>query len=161
MHYEAQQVAEFLDRQMPQLEGMLQALQQEHQALAQNDLPAFESALQKKQAHARALEKLEDFLAPLAQIIGGEVSKTALNKFISGLNEAKLREALQARWDQFSKTLHACHEQNRLNHRIVEASRVQLQQALDILRGSSQTPQLYGASGKQAESKHSQPLAVA
>jgi flagella synthesis protein FlgN len=157
----AQQVIDFLERQIPQLSGMLQALQEEHQALASNDLPAFEIALQKKQAHAHALEKLEDYLTPLSQIIGGDVSRSGLDKFINALSDAAVRDQVQTRWDQFSKMLGECHEQNQLNHRVIEASRIQLQQALDILRGESGAPQLYGASGKQAENKQRQSIAVA
>lgn len=138
-----------LETQQQDAVRMQQVMEQEFQALKSNDLTMFDQAMDAKNQQLRHLEQQEQQLMPmLEQIIGAPGNKIRLEAYIAQSGNTQLL----ASWQTLHDTLKACHEQNQVNQRILEASRVQIQQTLDLLRGINSTPDTYQDSGQKTRS---------
>jgi flagellar biosynthesis/type III secretory pathway chaperone len=150
-----------LEQHFAQLDQMHKILETEYQALKNNDLAAFESIQQNKQLQIKKLEDSEPQLLAFVGTLGDGNGKQRLEIIIGYVNDPAIQKPLYSLWKRFQTSLKACHELNRTNNRILEASRINLQQALDILHGNISVPGLYQASGKKAGDPHGQSLAIA
>lgn len=158
---EAQKIISLLQQQQAALQQMLGILQREYQALTANDLKAFDKAVEEKQLQARTLEELEHHFQPLIEMMGGTIDKESLDTIINGMELVSEKNQLQSIWEEFLATLNSCDEQNRVNNRVLESSRINIRQALDILRGEISNPALYSASGKENPDDQGNSLAIA
>jgi flagellar biosynthesis/type III secretory pathway chaperone len=138
---------------------MLAILQQEMTALASNDLAAYDRILEQKQQQANRLESFEQGLSVLEGAIGSPATLANFIQFVQHPANSPLRP----HWQKLQDTLRECQQQNLLNSRIAEASRINTQQALDILRGGtgSANPGVYESSGKTRFNTSGNSLAVA
>jgi len=157
---------DILDNHYTQLEEMLAILKKEEQALRERDIETFENAVEQKQQQLQKLEELEKHILPFAgEKVAGDAGQGSaaehMATFIDSMPESSIREKVRTQWTRFQALTRQCNEQNEINNRVLIASRVSLQQALDILRGESSTPNLYGASGRSSESGQRQTIGVA
>lgn len=156
-------VSHILQQHLVQTEKMQDILQQEYKALKSNDLELFETCLLQKQDQVNALQLIEPQLIELARELNGQLCKESIGHYIDQLDPGPEKSALKQLWQRFQKAIRQCNEQNLVNHRIMTASRSNLEQILNILRGNSALPNspVYGASGKQDNNPHGRPLAIA
>jgi len=152
-----------LEQQHIHLVKMLSVLQQEHQALSQNNLTRFEEVVQQKLQQIKSLEKIQPLLTSVEKIIGGVLSKSTFMSFIRRMPAGKERSEIISLWKKFQETLSACDLQNKTNNRILNASSMNVKQALNILRGNtgSPTPDVYNKTGQQFDRLQGQSIAVA
>lgn len=130
-----------LESQRRDAARMAEILKEELQAIKDHDLAAFENCMDVKARHMAHLEQQErDFQPMLQQIIGVPADKERVAAYIASSGNAALQQA----WDKLRETLKQCYEQNLLNQRIIEASRAEVQQALNVLRGEQAMPQTGG-----------------
>ncbi|VAW96782.1 hypothetical protein MNBD_GAMMA19-1301, partial [hydrothermal vent metagenome] len=66
-------------------------------------------------------------------------------------------------WNKFQETLQQCNLQNKINNRILNASAINLKQALSILRGNTDQPSsnIYNKTGQPQDKPQGQSIAVA
>jgi flagellar biosynthesis/type III secretory pathway chaperone len=152
-----QRVAALLDEHIVEARRMLDILQREQKALASSDLASFERALEQKQQQAGNIDSIERRLQALGNINGAPFTLKSFVRFVeqSGL------APLQSRWTNLQDVLRQCQRQNLVNHRIVEASRENIRQSLDILHGKTSSPETYVASGRTRIDAAGRFLAVA
>lgn len=158
---EAQKIIPLLQQQLVALQSMLEILQHEYHALQENDLEAFDKAVEEKELQVRSLKELEKYFQPLIEMMGGTINKEFIDNFINNMELGPEKDQFQSTWEEFLQALKSCDEQNRINNRIIESSRINIRQTLDILRGEASAPALYGASGKENPDDQGNPLAVA
>ncbi len=167
---EPEVLANILTEQFTQLNGMLAILKKEERALKERDIEAFEDAVQQKQLQVQRLEKLEKCIAPFSGNptgAGNSLGKSSdsaaakMDAYISSLPTSDIKNKITAQWKNFQALVRQCDQQNEINNRVMLASRVSLQQALDILRGESSTPNLYESSGKSKDAGQRQTIGVA
>jgi flagellar biosynthesis/type III secretory pathway chaperone len=154
-------VSSLLGRQRDALKRMLEILEQEYHALEINDLKQFDEAVGNKQLQTTALEGLDRELTQLFSAAADGHGRKTIESFIQGCADGPVKSRLQAVWDELLQTLQRCHEQNRINNRVVESSKIQIRQALDILRGDNAIPRLYSASGRENGHNPGNSLAIA
>ncbi len=152
-----------LEKQHIQLVKMLSILHREHQALVANNLPDFEDAVQQKHQQVKNLEEIQHLLTAVEKTIGGALSKSTFSAFIQRIPSGDKKSQLKEIWDKFQATLEHCDQQNKINNRILNASSINIKQALNILRGNVavDTPVVYGASGQQQDHMQGQSIAIA
>ncbi len=132
---------------------MLDALKQELSAMKSNDRAVFEAAMDAKTRHIAHLEQQEKVFQPLLQqIIGSPCGKEQLAAYINNSKNAALQDA----WQNLRTTLKQCYEQNLVNQRVLNASRAEVQQALNLLRGENQTSPIAGTYEESGKT-HSSP----
>ncbi len=152
-----------LEQQHIHLLKMLSILQQEHQALGNNNLTQFEDTVQRKNQQVKNLEKIQPMLKTIEKTIGGVLSKSTFSAFIQRMPDGKEKSDMNISWNKFQETLKQCNFQNKTNNRVLHASSINLKQALNILRGHTDQPtsSIYSKTGQQQDKPHGQSIAVA
>jgi flagellar biosynthesis/type III secretory pathway chaperone len=140
----SQQLVLLLKNEIKHANEMLRILQQENTALRKNDISAFEETLTAKHKQAELLDEFEqkfdrienipDTLKPLSNCVA----------FI----ERDKNHLLYKTWEELQDTLRQCQTQNIINNRIMEASKLLLQESLNILHGGNGSTSTYQSSGK-------------
>ena len=143
------------------LSEMLDILKKEYDVLKGSNYDALEAIINKKSAQATKLEDLEKQMKTMFSMTENNNLLERFDTFLKQVADPSDKKSLQIIWNQLLDTIDQCHEQNRINHRIVEASKTNIQQTLDILRGDSALPKLYGSSGKKDNDQKGHSLAVA
>lgn len=159
--YNVHELIDLLGRHLKQVKIMLDILQQENTALEKRDLSNFDAIVLRKQQQIRLLEEMEPDLTPIHALIGKPSEGNGMDSFISKIDNKSIKLQFQSLWNDLRETLTNCDNQNLINNRILQSSRINIQQAIDILRGENSIPNLYGSSGKQDMNKQGQSLAVA
>ncbi|HHI94379.1 MAG TPA: flagellar protein FlgN [Gammaproteobacteria bacterium] len=165
-HYFAtdiQNLKTVLDQQHIHLLEMLAILQQEHQALGNNNLDQFEIIVKQKNQQIKNLEQIQPLLSTVEKTVGGVLSKSTFSAFIQRMPDGKEKAEMELLWKKFQETLNQCNMQNKINNRILNASTTNLKQALNILRGNTDlsTSNIYSKTGQQQDKPHGQSIAVA
>ncbi len=152
-----------LDQQHIHLLKMLTILKQEHQALTSNNLTRFEETVQEKHHQVKTLEKIQPLLSTVEKTVGGVLSKSTFSAFIQRMPDDKEKSGLEILWNKFQETLQQCNLQNKINNRILNASAINLKQALSILRGNTDQPSsnIYNKTGQPQDKPQGQSIAVA
>jgi flagellar biosynthesis/type III secretory pathway chaperone len=158
---DSNEIAILLGKQRDAMKNMLEILEQEYQALKKNDINLFDTILEKKHLQTRELETLESQLTPLLSLMGGKIDRQQLENYIQNIDNEHAKHAAQTVWEELLGVLKRCNEQNKINHKIIESSRIHIRQALDILRGETGIPRLYSASGKEKTDAHGGSIAIA
>jgi flagellar biosynthesis/type III secretory pathway chaperone len=140
----SQQLLLLLKNEIKHAGEMLNILQQENTALRKNDIIAFEEVLEAKHKQAELLDEFErkidrignmpDALKPLSNCVA----------FI----ERNKNNILYKTWEELQDTLRQCQTQNIINNRIMESSKLLLQESLNILHGGNGATPTYKSSGK-------------
>lgn len=155
------QITSLLMQQENALKEMLETMRQEYQALENNDQAGFDRLVEQKASQVQSLEELEARFKPLITMMGGTLSRDFIESFIDAIDNVPDKQQLQSTWEKFLQVLNDCDEQNRINNRIVESSKSNIQQALNIIRGDDGIPKLYSASGRENTDNQGQSLAIA
>jgi flagellar biosynthesis/type III secretory pathway chaperone len=157
------EIYQILELHLAQTDKMHEILVQEYKALKSDNLEQFESVLLQKQNQVNELKLIEPQLIELAKAVNGELCKESIGRFIDQLPSGKEKSSLSQLWQRLQKALTDCNEQNLVNHRIMNASRTNLEQILNILRGNSPLPvsATYGATGAQANNPQARSIAIA
>jgi len=158
-----QNLKNVLDQQHTHLLEMLTILEQEHQALGNNNLTQFEETVQRKNKQVKKLEKIQPMLSTVEKTVGGILSKSTFSAFIQRMPNGEEKYDMEILWSKFQETLKQCNFQNKTNNRILNASSINLKQALNILRGNIDQPasNIYSKSGQQQNKLQGQSIAVA
>ena len=157
----AQEFIRIIGRQLAETLIMVKILEEEQSALQHSNLQVFETVIQKKHLQTRKLKELESEMASLRHILSRPVSKASIELFIHQTTDKSVKTQLESLWKQLKQALKLCQQQNTINNRIIEASRVSMQQAIDIIRGGNSSPNTYRASGKKDGYSQNHSLAVA
>ncbi len=152
-----------LDQQHVHLLKMLTILKQEHQALQNSNLTQFEDIVQQKHQQVKNLEKIQPLLSTVEKTVGGVLSKSTFSAFIQRMPNDEEKSGLETLWNKFQETLQQCNLQNKINNRILNASAINLKQALSILRGNTDQPSsnIYNKTGQPQDKPQGQSIAVA
>ncbi|NOX76237.1 MAG: flagellar protein FlgN [Gammaproteobacteria bacterium] len=154
---EPEALSKILAEQFTQLNGMLAILKKEERALKDRDIETFEDAVQQKQRQVQRLEKLEKYIVSFS----GNSAAAKMDAYVFDLPASDIKNKITVQWENFQSLVRQCDQQNKVNNKVMLASRVSLQQAMDILRGEASTPNLYEASGKSKDAGRQQTIGVA
>ncbi|MBM7059593.1 flagellar protein FlgN [Pseudomonas sp. UL073] len=140
------------------MQRLLELIDAEFQALSDRDLPRLEQLLGEKQP---LLAQLSQHGSERSQIM----LKLQLSPDRSGLEALAERSVhgadLLARSDELTALLEQCQNANLRNGRVVHTSQASVRSVLGILRGGSDTPNLYDSRGGAAKIASQRPLSQA
>lgn len=155
-----QEMIRLLGSHLTQVKVMLGILEREYIALSKKNLENFDAIVREKLQQIKLLEDIEPELTPFNAVVDAQAGGN-VEKFIAGISDRNHKASFQTLWKEFRQTLTRCNELNLTNQRILKISHHNLQLTLDILRGESTQPRLYGSSGKYHSGAAGQSLAVA
>ena len=123
-------------------------LSEEFNILLNKELNSLSDITNKKESHCEALEHQnqirEDFLNQLSL----NNDKSGIDTFLLTLpiaNQDKIRPV----WQQIQDTASECKKANEVNGHIIERSQKTTHWLLNLLRGKTLTPKLYGSDGNE------------
>ena len=142
-----QQLITLLNETLTHTQGLKRQLEAEATALAANDLANLESAVAAKNASVQELELLELQRQRLLETAGFSGNRYGTEACIEWCDE---NHDVARLWQKLLEEARTCQRQNRVNGMLVQFSRRNVQQLLDILRGQPQAGRLYDPSGDTA-----------
>ena len=151
-HPAEQQLSETLKREIGAITRLLQSLDREYAALADQHTATLELVVRDKQNEIRLLEQISQQREQLMQ---------RLNIHPDDGNSSQLfgdNGYLSSLWRQLVSLAEQCRHKNRINGSIVETVSRQSQQALQILQGMA--PEYAAATGLYDQSGHATRAAV-
>lgn len=153
-----QNLLHLLDQEVEQASFLLEALNEEHTALNERQSDRIEAAVKAKQERLANFERCEQQRKRWLQQAGVAEQAGEIRDFLR--KQESQPEELVALWDRLIATAGQCREQNRVNGALVEIHRRHVQRALDILRGTQETP-TYGPYGETRSGDDTHSLAKA
>lgn len=154
---------EVVEQLFAQLNGLVQqlgqlvsVLEQEQTALTQNDFAALETLAHDKEVLSAQIEQIEQRRSNLCRQIKINCDFAGIKNFLASVS-GKLLPRLETLWDQVNSLGSQCASQNQINGILVAHQHRHAQQVLAILRGVTDSDELYSASGSQqiSEFQHS------
>lgn len=145
-----------LRRQVDHGQRLLEHMQVEHSFLQGRDAEAIARSIEGRQPIVSGFETLERQRQQLTRALGESGYGEELERALQDRGSA-----LHGLWQQLHELAHACQKQNLVNGGIAELGRQKSQRYLEILRGNTQRPNLYGRAGQQDRGETTQHLAVA
>lgn len=137
---------------------LLELIDEEFQALTERDLPRLEQLLGKKQPLLAQLSSHGTERSRLLVSLQLTADRAGLETLAS---RSALGAELLARSDELNALLEQCQSANLRNGRIVHTSQASVRNVLGILRGGSDTPNLYDSRGGTAKIASQRPLSQA
>lgn len=135
-------------------------LDQEHAALANNDMEALEKASSEKDELLGALrERAREKIHALAQLGYRPDSGKAASEFL--MEQVGAASPLVERWQSAREKLSECQHRNAVNGRILSHLQRRLGRISSIIRGADQKQSLYGSAGESHSLTNSQVFASA
>ena len=151
---------QLLKKDEANLTRLAEALEQEHRALAGNDMQQLEQATSEKNELLDALrERAKQKIHLLAQLGYRPDSGQAVSDFLR--DQAGADSLLMQRWEAAQKQLNECQHRNAVNGRILGHLQRRISRISDIIRGADQQQALYGSTGESRSLTHSQVFASA
>ncbi|XOZ34307.1 flagella synthesis protein FlgN [Halomonadaceae bacterium KBTZ08] len=142
------------------LNRLAEVLEQEHQALAGNEMAQLEQATREKNELLDALrDRAKQKIRVLAQLGYRPDSGQAISDFLR--NQAGAQSTLMKRWEEAQQQLGECQHRNEVNGRILGHLQRRLSRISDIIRGADQQQSLYGSTGEARSLTHSHVFASA
>lgn len=135
---------------------LYQALEQECQALSDNDLNTLQSIAEKKRSLSQGLDALEDKRKALFRQTGFSPDNTGMQALFD-----KAPLDVNKAWTSLETLTRRCQRQNNINGMIVDNNLRRVQMTLAILQGQTFETQLYNSTGTTLTVRNSQPLAQA
>ncbi|MGM0451117.1 MAG: flagella synthesis protein FlgN [Pseudomonadota bacterium] len=138
---------QLLEKDETNLTRLAEVLEQEHAALANNDMASLEEATREKDELLGALrERARKKIHVLAQLgYRPDGGKTASEFMVEQVgSDSKLME----RWQSAQQQLSECQHRNAVNGRILGHLQRRLSRISDIIRGADQKQSLYGSAGE-------------
>lgn len=127
------------------LSQLLQALEAEYQALSANDVEKMQQTAEDKTTLTEQLERLELKRSILLKNAGLDQDKTGMTAYLQRQPDAD--NAMEKHWQEIEQITRKCEKQNKVNGIIIESKRRRANTALAILKGQSNTTELYTAEG--------------
>lgn len=151
-------VENLLTGQLEVVAVLRQILLDEFEILSQNSPEGLEDLLAKKQEALSKLATSDDALRAMLGEHGLADDAPGLEQLFSRLDSSG---RLQRHWDRLAALLRECETQNQTNGGLVELSQQQVELALNVLRGETQSAPTYGADGHARRASRSRSIAEA
>lgn len=145
------QFQQLMQREAEDVARLLQALEEENNAITARDAAAIDRAVLAKQD---VIPKLESHAAERARLLndaGFSADRDGMYAYLDSV-DAGLMEPLKQQWEALREQLQACQDKNRINGQALEASRQVTQQVISLLLGQQPGTTTYGRDGS---TKHS------
>ncbi len=123
---------------------LLQALQQEQQALIAADLPAIEAMLDGRNALLQSISMVAQQRYEALAAAGFAGSEAGMADWLAQQQDTQLHQA----WAAFQQQLQQAKELNRVNGLLINKHFQRNQERLDSLHGRHSSPQFYGKNGQ-------------
>lgn len=136
---------QFLDLDIQDLTRLTQVLLHETEALQQRNLPLLESSQAEKHHLLHRIEHRAQ--AKIAYL--SEASTPKAPPPFSLLVKVSSNPELKEKWRAVQSLLENSQRANAINGKIISHSQRRVEKMMDIVRGKSQQPALYGSEGKQ------------
>lgn len=147
-----------LSREIELARQLLNALEQEHDALEQHSASAIQAALELKTERLAQFERSETERRRALSSLDIADNRGAIDAYFA--DQAKEMPALAQLWTELLDLAEACRRQNQSNGALVDTQRRHVQRALDILRGEPDAT-TYGPDGDTDRRSGSHSLAKA
>lgn len=135
---------QLLKKDETNLARLAEVLEQEHAALADNDMEALEQATSEKDELLGELrERARKKIHLLAQLGYRPDSGKAASEFL--MEQAGADSTLMERWQSAQQQLSECQHRNAVNGRILGHLQRRLSRISDIIRGADPNQSLYGS----------------
>ena len=138
-----------------------QALVAEYDALKQRDHESFDEIVLKKQEYASKLDDNEKALFDVLASEGFGHSQEGLQAFMDSLTDKPDPHDIKTIWSELHPVLQECQKQNQVNGRILNLSLINVQQAVNLLKGQSGNSGMYNNSGKVDGQDDNHSIAIA
>lgn len=139
------------------LQQLLNALNNEHKALSENDHKSLHEISEEKILLMEHLEDLNKERRVILENAGLDITSTGIEDFFQNTTSAKAPH-MKALWAEVSKVTRQCDKQNNINGIIIEANKRHTENAISILQGKQQNTELYSKNGESIKSSHKQTL---
>ncbi len=136
---------QFLDDDIQDLTLLTQVLDEEKNALQSRDLTLLEQNQLQKQHYLQRMEQR----AQAKQSYLERASAPKTPPAFSLLIKVSSNEALKEKWQTVQSLLERCQSANIVNGKIISHSQRRVGKMMDIVRGRTNQPTLYGSEGKQ------------
>jgi flagella synthesis protein FlgN len=140
------------------IDRLQELLENERQALGENNVDAIKELLPIKLSLLSQLEKNATDRGQILTAAGFEPDYAGVINCIDSLEGSK---TLLARWSDLIEKLKECHATNEANGKIIHRSKQQVTSLLNLLCGQTESDKLYTHSGSSTAVNHQQPLAKA
>ena len=151
---------QLLKKDETNLARLAEVLEQEHAALADNDMATLEQATSEKNDLLDALrDRARKKIHLLAQLGYHPDSGQAASEFL--MEHLGADSTLMERWRSAQQQLSECQHRNAVNGRILGHLQRRLWRISDIIRGADQKQSLYGSAGESRSLTDSQVFASA
>jgi flagella synthesis protein FlgN len=148
----------FVEREIKLVSALLDVLRQEYAAMANNELPALETQVNKKQELVKNIQENEQNFARQMENTGISLDQQGINTALEGV-DPRVKQKVIAFWDELRDLAEECQRQNEINGRVLEINKINTQRLLNILRGQMpETQTTYGPSGKTNSKSESKSL---
>jgi len=142
-HPKHERLAILFDEQLRAAQSLLSALEQEAEALADQQSDSLQQLAETKDGIIGHLDRLGTEVSQILTESGLAGDRDGLDRFLSGDGSA-----LRPQWDQLRDTLTRCRELNELNGRLLRKGHSDLQQTLGLLQAGAGNDATYAASGQ-------------
>jgi len=139
------------------LEQLFHALENEYQALSDNNLPAIETVAQEKVLLMEQLEDLNKERRLLLEEAELNLSATGIDNFFNS-STINNNPSLKTLWGSISTLSTQCEKQNNINGIIIDNNKRHTENALSVLQGKQQTTELYSSKGQSIKMTKNQTL---
>ena len=143
-----QQFQEILQQEANEVSRLLEALKREHEILFSRDADAIGTVVAEKEEALGRLNHLARQRSSLLKQAGFSDDKAGFSAFLDSDGSGKLDEL----WQSLEEGLRACQQQNQVNGMMLESSRQQAEQMLQIILGHGQKTELYDQNGSSKAS---------
>ncbi|UZE97759.1 flagella synthesis protein FlgN [Alkalimarinus alittae] len=135
-----------LQEDIQDLTRLSEILNKERTALKERSNAAIQELAIDKSTCIKSIEHRAKAKALLFVDAGYQIKKGEFEKVIAEIPD----ESLQSLWRKVNVGLRFCQDQNTINGKVVSHSLKRVNKLMDIVRGQSNKPNLYGSSGKES-----------
>ncbi len=139
------------------LKQLLNALNLEHKALAENNFQSVEDIAKDKIVLMEHLEDLNKERLVLLDAAGFDSESKDIEAFLKH-NRSPRAPLIQSSWKEISNLSNQCEKQNNINGIVIENNRQHTENALSILQGKQQNTEFYSKKGAPIKSSKNQTL---
>ncbi len=150
--FNSEELQKHIDQDVSLCTQLLQLLQSEQDALKNREVEKVESLLEQKVPILEALELSAKQRQSWASVSQGEENNEALwTSLLSSLGNTSVK----TQWEKLKGLYVDVRAQNEVNGKLLSRHQGTLQRLLDIMRGKTASPSLYGASGYSSAASQS------
>lgn len=143
-----EQFRNVLRQEAEEVERLLEALNREHEVLLSRDTDAISAVVAEKEEALGRLNALAGQRKALLKQAGYSDDKAGFSAFLESDSSGTMTEL----WHSLEEGLRACQQQNQINGMMLESSRQQTEQMLQLLLGHGHKTELYDQRGSSKTS---------